>query len=275
MATPVYLRSSSVPSKIPTSSSLALRELGVNIADGRLFVRQGTGLTTDNIFIVNPWTQSVGNTTAFNLSFTGGNVGIGTTLPSQSLHVSGNVRVSGFYYDSNNNFGLPNQVLLCTGTGTSWGPIELGSTINQLTFGNYITGTPLNYFNGVTPVTFGVAATSLNTINQVVARDTSGNFSANTVTVSSTVYSTVFDTLSATITTTSTALAVLSSSLSSTTYRTVEFLVQAVQGANYHSTKLLLVHDGTNAYLTEYGTILVGASVATFDADISGEILDY
>jgi len=48
------------------------------------------------------------------------NVGIGTTSPTQLLHVSGNARVTGAYYDSNNSSGTANQVLVSTVTGTDW-----------------------------------------------------------------------------------------------------------------------------------------------------------
>ncbi|MCK5832212.1 tail fiber domain-containing protein, partial [bacterium] len=46
--------------------------------------------------------------------------GIGTTSPSQKLHVSGNVRVTGAYYDSGNSPGTAGQVLSSTVTGTDW-----------------------------------------------------------------------------------------------------------------------------------------------------------
>jgi hypothetical protein len=51
---------------------------------------------------------------------TNGNVGIGTTSPSQKLHVSGNLRVTGAIYDSNNTAGTSGQVLSSTGSGTDW-----------------------------------------------------------------------------------------------------------------------------------------------------------
>jgi hypothetical protein len=48
-----------------------------------------------------------------------GNVGIGVQ-PTQKLHVSGNIRVTGAYYDSNNSAGSSGQVLSSTGSGTAW-----------------------------------------------------------------------------------------------------------------------------------------------------------
>lgn len=49
-----------------------------------------------------------------------GNIGIGTTSPSEKLHVDGDARVTGAYYDSGNAPGTVNQVLASTATGTSW-----------------------------------------------------------------------------------------------------------------------------------------------------------
>jgi hypothetical protein len=54
-----------------------------------------------------------------------GNVGIGTS-PSQKLHVSGNARVTGAYYDSSNSPGTSGQVLSSTATGTDW--VSAGGT---------------------------------------------------------------------------------------------------------------------------------------------------
>jgi hypothetical protein len=51
---------------------------------------------------------------------TNSNVGIGTSTPSQKLHVTGNARVTGAYYDSNNLPGTSGQVLSSTATGTDW-----------------------------------------------------------------------------------------------------------------------------------------------------------
>ena len=49
-----------------------------------------------------------------------GNVGIGTTAPSQKLHVAGNMRLQNQLYDSTNSTGSNGQVLTKTSGGTIW-----------------------------------------------------------------------------------------------------------------------------------------------------------
>jgi len=52
-----------------------------------------------------------------------GNVGINETSPSQKLHVAGNVRVTGAYYDSGDSPGSTGEYLKSTITGTTWASI--------------------------------------------------------------------------------------------------------------------------------------------------------
>ena len=49
-----------------------------------------------------------------------GYIGIGTLSPSQKLHVSGNVRITGAIYDSTNSFGSFGQVLHSSANGVFW-----------------------------------------------------------------------------------------------------------------------------------------------------------
>ena len=70
-----------------------------------------------------------------------GQVGIGTTNPTQNLHVAGNARVTGAYYDSNNSPGTAGQVLSSTATGTDWvaagtGTITGVARENRISFGS-------------------------------------------------------------------------------------------------------------------------------------------
>ena len=72
---------------------------------------------------------------------TGGNVGIGTTLPSQKLHVQGTLRLTGAFYDSNNVAGTSGQVLTSTGSATDWKDLDeiSGVTASNPTTTNYVT----------------------------------------------------------------------------------------------------------------------------------------
>ena len=61
-------------------------------------------------------------------------------------------------------------------------------------------------------------------------------------------------------------------SFAAATFRSARFTVQVTNSTDstYHTTELLLVHDGTTANITEFGEIHTGSAVeATFDADIS------
>jgi hypothetical protein len=77
-----------------------------------------------------------------------------------------------------------NQVLNWNGSAFTWSAgtisgVALGSNLNTLTFGTFLTGTS---YNGSTAVTLATNATNANTASTIVARDASGNFSAGTIT---------------------------------------------------------------------------------------------
>lgn len=58
-------------------------------------------------------------------------------------------------------------------------------------------------------------------------------------------------------------------SFSASAYRSAKFLVQLDQGANYTIVEVLLTHDGTDVYMTEYGRVEKSASLA---AELSADI---
>jgi hypothetical protein len=67
-----------------------------------------------------------------------GNLGVGTDSPTQRVHVSGNVRVTGAYYDSNNEAGTSGQVLTSTGTGTDWKSLSEITGVDGTGTANYV-----------------------------------------------------------------------------------------------------------------------------------------
>ena len=57
------------------------------------------------------------------------------------------------------------------------------------------------------------------------------------------------------------------------TYSAATYQVQVKRGSDYHTSSINLVHAGGSVYISEFGTIKTGASLASFDADLnSGNI---
>jgi hypothetical protein len=130
-----YVRQSNVADEATVNLTRTL-----NLTDGDIisvrWINQGvTGaeVVTSNQFMVEVFKQSVtitgalGNngkfvdgTSSADAVYNAGNVGIGTSVPTQDLHVVGNARITGAIYDSNNSTGTSGQVLSSTATGTDW-----------------------------------------------------------------------------------------------------------------------------------------------------------
>ena len=62
------------------------------------------------------------------------------------------------------------------------------------------------------------------------------------------------------LTTLSTNSATTIYSFPAATYRSAEFTIQVTQGSKYTVSKVLLIHNDTTPYLTEFGVLEIGAS---------------
>lgn len=63
-------------------------------------------------------------------------------------------------------------------------------------------------------------------------------------------------------------------SFATSEFRSAKFLVQLNQGSDHMVTEILLIHDGSNGYITEYGRIQTGSTIdAAFSADIASGTL--
>ena len=113
------------------------------------------------------------------------------------------------------------------------------------------------------------------TIEGSVTVNGSGNFE-DTITIQSQTNgtgtysgSTELQSSTATISAGSTAATNVNSFVAAT-FTTAKLLVQVKQGSNIHSTELMLVHDGTDVFMTEYGTVYNSDIIVTFDAIVTG-----
>lgn len=81
-----------------------------------------------------------------------GKFGVNTDSPSEKLHVSGNVRVTGAYLDSSNDPGTSGQVLSSTVTGTDWVTVDANPSDDITGSG---TANQFAYFDGTQTITSG------------------------------------------------------------------------------------------------------------------------
>ena len=56
-------------------------------------------------------------------------------------------------------------------------------------------------------------------------------------------------------------------------YRTAKYLIQMTSGSSYQSTEVLIMHDGTDVYITEYATIASSTTLGTVSAVLVGSSL--
>lgn len=58
-----------------------------------------------------------------------------------------------------------------------------------------------------------------------------------------------------------------------TLFNSAKYVCQVTHSTSIQLTEILVMHDGTNVYITEYGTMYSGASLGTFTADLSTQII--
>lgn len=68
-----------------------------------------------------------------------------------------------------------------------------------------------------------------------------------------------------------TSTATVINTFDKTQYVTGKYLIQMKQGANYHSAEVLLIHDGSGAFMTEYASVWNASILGTLDAAVSGD----
>jgi hypothetical protein len=220
----------------------------------KLVLRDGSG----NINVTD--IGAVNGTFSGNVAVNGGNL---TTTSTTATLFNTNVTTL--------SVGGAATTLNVANTGTGARTVNLATTAtggaSTLTFGGTVTGNTIE-INGVAAgeinLTTDVTTGTANLFTSVTGKVQVGG-------VGTKLYAGTQTAITGTTTIVATTSQTVTDQFSTSEFRSAEYLIQITQGSSYQVSKIILVHDGTTPYITEYGTILSGASVlSTIDADISG-----
>jgi hypothetical protein len=160
----------------------------------------------------------------------------------------GNLNGELVFYTDSETVDLSTERLRITGFGTV---ISTGRVVISNTTGSGTTSTGSFVVSGGA----GIAGT-LNAVSFGV-RDLTALFSANLTTSANTTNQVLH-------------------SLPYADFKTAKYVVQCISGSDLQAQELLLIHNGTNVYMTEYSQVLGPSNtpITTFDARISGSSLE-
>lgn len=239
-------------STVPPTNPFA-GDLWWNSGDGSLSVYYND-VSGDNFWVEiehGPGTGTVvvsGGTGGTGLTSLNGLTDFAQYFQTGSSGVSFNISSVG----STHTFNIPNAGNGVTGlvTGTTQSFSGNKTFINNVVISSSTAST--NLTTGALTVTGGVGI--------------GGTLSSSVVSVNET-----FDILASNLTTSSTALNQVVHSVGATSYRTMKYTIQITSGSDYNAQEILLLHDGSTVYMTEYAQILAGSglTLSTFDADIN------
>ena len=296
MATKLQHRRSSNAGDVPATNQLELGEIAINTADGFLYIKKDDGSNPEEIYrlrgeplsevaVVDNQFTGDGSTTQFTLS----------RLPEAEEFVF--VTINGVLQHTS-AYSMVNAVLTFSEAPDINDEIEArvisirSSALELRDYKSYVytitadttvidgndnDGDPLTYDLGFVEVYYNGAklvpgadftannGSSITLGDTVTAGDTIEVISLGKA---SFVDNDVLAPIAATLATTNEQLI---DRFSLTNYRSVKYFVQMTNGTDYHVTEVVIMHDDTNVYISEYGTMYSNASLGTLSADISGD----
>lgn len=279
MATKIQIKRTSVAGRTPNTadpantSYIAAGELAVNLTDEKLYSSNGSvafevGANLSNLAISS--SATIGNST------------VNTTINSTAI------AVTSIYANGTN--GSNGQVLTSNGTSIYWGVAGAGSTSSQATYTysissnttliegpddnsailSYTAGNESVFLNGVKLI----AVTDYAQTNSSAITLTSNATNGDVVEIVSIITTSFLQDLEDPVDYLSSNTDILTiDTFNISNYRTAKYILQANTSDSYHSTEALVIHDGTTAYISEYGFIYSNGSLFDLSADISGSEL--
>lgn len=235
-----------------------------------------TNATTDTVTVTNSGVTSILNTDS-NISVSGSTGAVTLGLPAT---ISSNTTGSAASLTTSRNFSVTGAVATASASsfdGTGNVTLNVSMQADAVTLGTHTTGNYVANVTGGTGVTVTGTATEGWTpqisIGQAVA--TTSNVTFGSISTSATENGGTATTLqrSSYDVTTSTSPNVIESHAVSG-HTTVKYLVQAIQGTNTVSTEILAVYNNSTVNYTEYATVVVGTSPATFEVAYTNSALE-
>ncbi len=224
-------------------------ELAVNLTDRKVFSSNGSASFEVG---ANLTTLSVGTIVANGVTGTSGQIltsdGTTTYWTTPVTAESGNVAVKSFTYTITSN------------TSIITGPDDFSEVLS------YTAGFENVFINGIKVIGGGV---DYNTSNATAITLTSNVESGEHVQILAFNPLTSFVETYANTATISSNNAFVVDSFSKTTYRTAKYLVSITSNSQYHGSEVLVLHDGTTAFSTEYATIFSNNSLAVISANLN------
>jgi hypothetical protein len=303
MSNQIILKKSSVTGKVPQTYDLEYGEVALNYADGKLYFKDsnndisniGKNADTANS-LQTPRSISISGAATGSTSFDGSSdVDIALTLAPNSITLGTDTNGAYVSYVVSQGIGVD---VFPAELGWGFGPnaveirhantsdvVDLTSTsgtfVSGLTFDQFghVTGYTTDYITDTdTNTTYSISAelaiggvdirlTGSDTTTDNVsivggAGMTVERIDANTISINS-----LSPTSTDFIDLTDTALNTIDS-FDKNVYRTAKYLVQAVSGTEVHCTEVLITHNTTDVFITEYATMFSGTSLMTISASI-------
>lgn len=205
---------------------------------------------------------SLSNNTTELARFNSVGLGIGTTNPQSKLHIAnGHILLDNSQWIQNKDeAGVTRNVLTTGGDGTVY---LYGYHGNPMISG--VNGATYFYPSGIggssklSITSTGVGVNNILALSE--ALEVNGNVKANSfISGNSSIFTSTVVTSSATDQ--------ILDSFTTTTWRSANYVVTMTSGTDYHTTQVSLIHDGTNAYITEYGTLSTANNLGIFNASV-------
>lgn len=291
----IKLKRSGVAGKIPTTAQLALGEIALNTYDGRLYIKKDvSGVESIVALSGSPASES----TVYLFTATGDDSTVDFVLPTIPISEQNVFAYLNGVLQHTSEFSLVNgNTLRFTTAPLTSDDIEVrvvateassvvvrdyqqyvysglsaatqvtGADDNSLTLA-YDIGKVEVYANGVRLVDGSdYAATNGTSIVFQGSQTITGTVEVISISRASFVDHDSLKPISASFSTTTANQ--VADTFPAQSYRTAKYLVQMTSGSDFHATEVLLIHDGTTVYMTEFGTIFSNASLGTIDGDIN------